>query len=130
MESRQPSSFRLTPPRNEALRRGGAREEFIPTDLLGDLMDRQQENREPLLAQQNRQRRQSPYADLIRQQLAKSGHVGKYDVRHVEGFMRLEHSTLDGLSASQFASEVEISRQALDAAGASESELVAQSYGL
>jgi len=28
------------------------------------------------------------------------------DPRHVEGFMRLQHGTLDGLSVSQFKSEV------------------------
>jgi uncharacterized lipoprotein YmbA len=102
---------------------------FTPTDLLWDLMDSQQNNGGSLLAEQKQPRR-SPYATMIRVQLAESGHVGKYDPRHVEGYMRLEHSTLDGLSARQFNQEIEIARQCVDTAGVTESELLAQSFGL
>ena len=65
----------------------------------------------------------------IREELAKSGHAGRYDPRHIEAWMRLEHGTLDGLSASEFAAEVEIARQCVDA-DPSGSASLAQSYGL
>lgn len=75
-------------------------------------------------------RRLSLYAEMIREDLAKAGYIGKYDPRHIEAYMRLEHSTLDGLSARQFAAEVEIARQCLDHADEEESEALALSYGL
>lgn len=55
------------------------------------------------------------YQELIRENLAKSGYVGKYQPRHIEGWMRLEHGTLDALSPKQFADEVEECRQCCDA---------------
>lgn len=74
--------------------------------------------------------RVSFYSNEIRQRLAATGHVGKYDPRHVEAYMRLEHGTLDGLSARQFDDEVETSRQCIDAGGTADAEALALSYGL
>ena len=69
------------------------------------------------------------YADFIRETLAKQGHIGRYDPRHVEAYMRLEHSTLDGLSKSQFASEVAMAVECINAEP-SQAEALAQSFGL
>lgn len=74
--------------------------------------------------------RLSHYQEEIRARLAETGHVGKYDPRHVEAYMRLEHGTLDGLSARQFNAEVEVSRQCIDAGGSADAESLALSYGL
>ena len=52
------------------------------------------------------------------------------DPRHVEAWMRLEHSTLDGLSAAEFARESEEAAALVRAAGTTESEVLAASFGL
>ena len=70
------------------------------------------------------------YQQMIREILAKQGHVGQYDARHVEAFMRLEHSTLDGLSRAQFAAEVKIAHACIDKCGRDGAESLARSYGL
>ena len=69
----------------------------------------------------------SPYFDTIRTEIARQGYIG-VDPRHVEAFMRVEHPTLDGLSKTQFAAEVNVGIQCAreDAANA---ERVAQSFG-
>ncbi len=70
----------------------------------------------------------SLYYQQIRNQIAKQGKIG-IDPRHVESFMRLEHSTLDGLSKTQFNNEVSIGIECTeyDKDGA---ERCAQSFGL
>lgn len=70
------------------------------------------------------------YQPMIREDLARLGVVGQYDPRHVEGWMRAEHETLDGLSRQRFAEEVVIAVACIDAAGADQSEQVARSFGL
>lgn len=70
------------------------------------------------------------YADMIRETLAKQGFVGQYDPRHIEAYMRLEHSTLDGLSKRQFDSEVALARTCVDVGGSLGAEACAQSFGL
>ncbi|MDE2104342.1 MAG: hypothetical protein KGL39_44300 [Patescibacteria group bacterium] len=70
------------------------------------------------------------YQQIIREVLAKQGSIGRYDPRHIEGYMRLEHSTLDGLSRSQFASEVAISAACVDEGGIEAAERNARSFGL
>jgi len=70
------------------------------------------------------------YQKIIRTELSKSGYIGKYDPRHIEGYMRVEHGTLCGLSRAEFLSEIEISRQCIDADGYSNAESLARSYGL
>ncbi len=52
------------------------------------------------------------------------------DPRHVEAYMRLEHSTLDRLSKSRFADEVEIGVMCVDADGVKNAESCAQSFAL
>ena len=52
------------------------------------------------------------------------------DPRHIEAWMRLEHSTLDGLSTAEFAREVEEAASLVRAAGTTESEALAASFGL
>jgi len=70
------------------------------------------------------------YQQLIREDMASMGRVGAADPRHVEGWMRLEHGCLDGLSPTQFTAEVKIALQCIDAAPAADNESLAQSYGL
>lgn len=74
--------------------------------------------------------RRSQYADSIRHELAAMGFVGMFDPRHVEAYMRLEHSTLDGLSAAQFRSEVAMAAECIRAGGVADAEGLALSYGL
>jgi hypothetical protein len=52
------------------------------------------------------------------------------DPRHIEAWMRLEHSTLDGLSAAEFEREIEEAAALVRAAGPIESEALAASLGL
>ncbi len=52
------------------------------------------------------------------------------DARHVEAWMRLEHPTLDGLSAAEFEREIDLAVAAIATAGATESEALAASFGL
>lgn len=71
----------------------------------------------------------SLYQKSIREEIAKQGYVGKYDPRHIESYMRLEHSTLDSLSRRQFSQEVAIGIQCIDADGIDNAESLAKSYG-
>ena len=71
----------------------------------------------------------SLYTQTIRELLAKTGNLG-IDPRHVEVYMRLEHSTLDGLSPRQFRSEVLLSVSCIEIEGNAGAERLAQSYGL
>jgi len=72
----------------------------------------------------------SIYQESIREELARNGYIGKYDPRHIEAYMRLEHSTLDGLDLNQFRSEIEISRQCIEEGGADIAEDCAKSFGI
>ncbi len=72
----------------------------------------------------------SAYQQLIRETMARLGRIGAADPRHVEGYMRLEHSTLDGLSPRQFDDEVEIGIECVRADGTTNAEALAQSFGL
>lgn len=71
----------------------------------------------------------SYYNQTIREEIARQGHIG-VDPRHVEGYMRIEHHTLDGLSERQFKEEVSIGIQCVDAGGQEAAEANAKSYGL
>lgn len=72
----------------------------------------------------------SAYAQMIREALARTGHVGAADPRHIEAWMRLEHGCLDGLPVQQFTVEVTIALQCIAAAPADRSEALAASFGL
>jgi len=52
------------------------------------------------------------------------------DPRHVEAWMRLKFSTLDGLSPAAFRQEVQDALQVMAAAEPGQSERLALSYGL
>ncbi|MFH1844879.1 MAG: hypothetical protein ABIF77_16940 [bacterium] len=70
------------------------------------------------------------YCRLIRQEMARAGHIGAADPRHVEAWMRLEHGCLDGLSVSQFAAEVKTALECIAAGPVAYSESLALSMGL
>lgn len=53
-----------------------------------------------------------------------------YDPRHVEAYMRVEHSTLDSLSNQRFRTEVSIARACIREGGLEMAERIAQSFGL
>ena len=69
------------------------------------------------------------YQQTIREILAKTGNIG-YDPRHIEAYMRLEHSTLDGLSKWQFDQEVLLCVECIKADGTVNAERCADSFGL
>ena len=69
------------------------------------------------------------YQDRIREETARQGHIG-VDPRHIEGYMRLQHSTLDGLSWREFQSEIRLCIQCVFAGGQGAAERNAVSYGL
>ncbi len=54
----------------------------------------------------------------------------RYDPRHIEAYMRLEHGVLDGLSPARFRAEVAIGMRCVDAGGTVNAEKLAQSCGL
>lgn len=70
------------------------------------------------------------YQMMIRESMAALGRIGAADPRLVEGWMRLEHPTLDSLSRSQFDAEVKIALDCIAAGPLSDSEALATSYGL
>lgn len=70
------------------------------------------------------------YQQMIREQLAQQGYIGQFDPRHVEAWMRQEHSTLDALSANQFASEVTAAVACVMESGSEISERLARCEGL
>jgi hypothetical protein len=53
-----------------------------------------------------------------------------HDPRLIEAFMRVGHSTLDGLSPNEFKREVRLSAACIDEAGVEFSEQIAKSVGL
>jgi hypothetical protein len=69
------------------------------------------------------------YSDWIREILASNGYLG-VDPRHVEAYMRVEHSTLDGLSVQAFVKEVQVGIECVRAGGAGAAEDLAESFGL
>lgn len=58
--------------------------------------------------------------------------LGRTDIdpRHVEAYIRLEHSTPDGLSFDRFVSETKIGIACVDAGGRNRAEQTAKSFGL
>lgn len=72
----------------------------------------------------------SIYQQMIREAMARTGHVGAADPRHVEAWLRLDFGCLDSLSQAQFTEEVMIALQCIAAAPAADSEALAASFGL
>lgn len=54
----------------------------------------------------------------------------EYDPRHIEGYMRLQYSTLDHLDRATFRREVKIAIGCIDEGGRDMAEANARSYGL
>lgn len=71
----------------------------------------------------------SLYAKVITDQLAKLNR-SDIDPRHVEGYMRCEHGTLDALSRAKFNREVQIAVALIEQDGLDTAEALALSYGL
>jgi len=69
------------------------------------------------------------YYQTIREELARQGFIG-FDPRHIEGYMRLEHPTLDGLTKTQFKHEVHIAVLCVKHDGIANAEANARSFGL
>jgi hypothetical protein len=67
----------------------------------------------------------SPYYDSIKALVDP-----KYNPRHVEAYMRVANSCLDGLSHSEFTEEVKWSCFCIDEQGKRNAERVAKSFGL
>lgn len=72
----------------------------------------------------------SHYQQMIRESMASGGRIGAADPRHIEGWMRIEHGCLDGLSRSQFDAEVRIALGCIAAGPLADSEALATSMGL
>jgi len=70
----------------------------------------------------------SMYGKLINSELFKMNKL-KYDPRHIEAYMRLEHSTLDGLSKKSFLYEIGIAIECINADGKENAERCAKSFG-
>jgi len=71
----------------------------------------------------------SMYQRIIREHLAKLGHIGR-NPRHVEAWMRLEHRTFDALSPNQFRAEVDMAVSNMDECLDEDSEALARSFCL
>lgn len=71
----------------------------------------------------------SYYQQPIRETAARLGYIG-IDTRHVEAWMRVKHSTLDGLCREEFDEEVRIGIHCIRNQPTSVSESLARSYGL
>ena len=71
----------------------------------------------------------SYYNQKIKEEIAKQGHLG-IDARHVEAYIRLEHSTLDGLSISKFKKEISTGIQCVQIDGTKNAENLAKTFGL
>jgi hypothetical protein len=71
----------------------------------------------------------SPYYEKIEQELARRGRPD-LDPRHIESYIRLAHSTLDGLNEMQFRKEVTISMDCIKIDGLKNAESCAKSFGL
>ena len=52
-----------------------------------------------------------------------------YDARHIEAYMRAEHSTLDKLSPAAFRAEVRLACACVDEGGLEMAERIALSFG-
>jgi hypothetical protein len=74
--------------------------------------------------------RRSFYSQRIREEMARLGRIAEQPAHIVEAWMRIEHSTLDGLSASAFRKEVGIALDCAAVSSISENDSLAASFGL
>lgn len=70
----------------------------------------------------------SLYADSIQEILDEMGREA--DPRHIEAYIRLEHSTMDHLSAQRLRLETQVALGCIDLEGTEIAESLAKSYGL
>lgn len=64
------------------------------------------------------------YADIFRELQP------KHDPRHIEAYVRLEHSTLDHLNRDTLREEAQVAADCIDICGKKAAEELAESYGL
>ena len=69
------------------------------------------------------------YQQAIAQYLSKRGVIG-VDPRHIEGFMRLQYSTLSHLDERTFNKEIRIGIECIKEGGKDAAERNAKSFGL
>lgn len=69
------------------------------------------------------------YQQTILKILATTNNLG-FNPRHIEAYMRLGHSTLDGLSLFQFTQEVLLCVECIRTDGTLNAERCAESFGL
>lgn len=69
------------------------------------------------------------YQQAIAQYLGKRGVTG-FDPRHIEGFMRLQYSTLSHLDTRTFNKEIRIGVECIREGGVEAAERNAKSFGL
>lgn len=69
------------------------------------------------------------YEQMIREAMAGLGRVGAHDPKVIEAWMRVEHSTLDGLSRARFNREVGIALECADNSTTERNLAVARSFG-
>lgn len=72
----------------------------------------------------------SIYTVSIKNRLAEIGQIAVYDARHIEAYMRLNHSTLDHLSKKQFNNAIDLAIADINVDGRKMAEQLAISYNL
>lgn len=70
------------------------------------------------------------YHQLITATLQTNGHLGHYQPRQIEAWMRAENGGLDGLSPYEFDAAVEAARLCVNEADSTMTESLCASYGL
>ena len=70
------------------------------------------------------------YQDEITTILAAAGDLPRVEARIIEAWMRVEHGTLDALTARQFREEVVVAAFCARDASDDQNEALARSYGL
>lgn len=69
------------------------------------------------------------YQQMIREAMARLGRIGEQEPAIVEAWMRVEHGTLDALSAAQFQAEVAVSLDCARECTPEQNREVARSFG-
>ena len=63
-------------------------------------------------------------------QIRVSMNDARYDPRHIEAFMRVDHNTLDKFTSDEWRREIKLCKACVDECGAKQAEKIAQSFGL
>lgn len=67
---------------------------------------------------------------MIIEEMEKRGDLKKYDPRHIEGYIRTAHQSLNYLSRSRLKKEIDIAKACIDRVGIEDAENLAKSFGL